>query len=268
MITREQRIAAMQRIGDFSPVKAANVDLANPYVGLSDDPDATATVQTPPTDDETVQHIAEILLAGYLMAKTVGLLHALIPSISSDVWTAVIDSTGPVSAAAPLSAHDLAPSSIGATVARSAARREAFYRAAYIARAGERVQAEVNDGEGIVTALKSQVPTLRQHIAARTNRLHAAAVVGQQANRFGLLLGWYLDPLLNNEPECIAANGHNFYADQSTVIGDPGAVHLFCGCKAGPPIPGAGMVNDEIAKSHAVIFSSPRKYGLKTAKAS
>jgi hypothetical protein len=230
------------------------------------DPTQTATVTTPPAQDETAQHIVEILLAGYTLDKTAKAIAAIVPGISIEIWRAALVSTGGTkghAAHARLNAHELRPDSPGAGVAKSAARREIVYRAAYIARAAARMQADVREGRSIAEAVRAEIPVYRSHEAARRGRLDAAARVGTAANMFGPMLGWYLNPLLNNEPECIAANGHNFYADESTIIGDPGAVHLNCGCTAGPPIPGAGMVNDAVAAAREVIFVQPKRYGLK-----
>jgi hypothetical protein len=242
--------------------------MSAPYFGMSTDPDATVTVQAPLDEDTVTQRIVEILLAGYAIKKTAALIAALVPGISLAVWASVISETGGSSghtAHARLNAHELAPDTHGADVARSAARREVLYRAAYIARAAARVQTDVHEGTPLHEALAREVKVFRTHEAARRNRLDAATKVGIAANRFGPLLGWYLDPVLNNEPECIAANGHNFYAAESTVIGDPGAVHRFCGCTAGPPIPGASMVNEAIAASRRVVFATPKRYGLRKA---
>lgn len=239
-----------------------------PYYGLSTDPNATTTLQPPPDEDLTTQQIVAVLLAGYSLKRAAGALSAIVPGISLAVWTTVLSRTGGTSghtAHAPLNAFELEPRSLGAQVARSVARREAFYRGAYIGRAVARVQRAVNDGKTLVSAMRDELPQFRKHEAARRWRLHAGADVGRAAERFGPLLGWYLDPLVNNEPECIVANGHNFYATQGTVIGEPGTVHRFCACHAGPPIPGAGMVNDAIAASRQVLFEAPKKYGLKAA---
>lgn len=138
--------------------------------------------------------------------------------------------------------------------------REALYRGAYLLKAAERVQQAVNAGTPIKVALNRESRFYVAHEKARRGRLESvartqkvAAAYGEQvkdpngANR--TLVGWYLNPLLNNDPECVTANEHNFYAEEGTMIGFPGAVHLGCGCVAGPPIAGAGMVNDALRGS-------------------
>lgn len=134
--------------------------------------------------------------------------------------------------------------------------REALYRGAYLLKAAERVQASVDSGKSLKEALNAESRFYNAHEAARKARLQAVTHTQRVAMRFGApvdvqgahrtLVGWYLNPLLKNDPECIAANGHNFYAEEGTVIGFPGAVHLNCGCTAGPPIDGASMVNDAL----------------------
>lgn len=222
----------------------------------------------PPSQDETVQHVVEILLAGYAIDKTAHMLAAIIPGISAKTFIAAISNSGGMdghSAHARLERFSLDPDTHGAEVARGAARSELFYRAAYIVHAAERIEKDVASGKPVSKAVLDESKVFRSHEAARRGRMEAAAAVGVAANRFGPLLGWYLDPLLNNEPECIAANGNNFYAAEGTIIGHPGAVHLNCGCSAGPPHEGAGMVNDAVAAAREVIFAKPRKYGLRKA---
>lgn len=147
---------------------------------------------------------------------------------------------------ARLHGHDL---TLGIRIERD---REALYRGAYLLKAGERVNTAILEGKSLKEAIADERRYHRMHEEARRNRLLAvtraqriAKMVGEpEGNR--TLVGWYLNPLLANDPECVAANGHNFYAEEGTIIGFPGAVHLNCGCVAGPPIEGAGMVNDAV----------------------
>lgn len=134
--------------------------------------------------------------------------------------------------------------------------REALYRGGYMLKAAERLQAAVDKNIPLRDALRTERRYFEQHEAARKGRLQAVtdaqrvgAWLGQKVNDHGrhrTLVGWYINPLLKNDVECLAANRHNFYAEEGTVIGYPGAVHLNCGCYAGEPIAGAGMVNDAI----------------------
>lgn len=139
---------------------------------------------------------------------------------------------------------------------------EVYFRAAYLANASQRIQRSMNQGATQAQALKMERQYYHAHEHARRGRLDSAAQVQRAARTYGItdergtLLGWYLNPLLNNEVECITANGHNFYAEEGTIIGLPGSVHNRCGCYAGPPISGAGMVND--ALHNVVKFSRAR----------
>lgn len=143
-----------------------------------------------------------------------------------------------------------------------------YYRAAYIANAAQRIQRDMNAGATEAQALNREAPYYRAHENARKGRLEAVAQVQTAARHWGMqdgrgtLLGWYLDPLLKNEIECITANGHNFYAEEGTVIGLPGAVHNNCGCYAGTPHWGAGLVND-VMKNVVAFKRSHPKFKLK-----
>lgn len=240
--------------------------MSAPQITGATDPTATATVLPPPNEDETIQHIAEIMLAGYAVAKTAAMLAALIPGISAATFAAVIHNSGGMTghtAHAPLQYVGLDTNSGGATVARSAARQEIFYRASYILHAAERIEKDVVAGKAVQDALADEKAVFRKHESARRGRLGAAARVGKAANMFGDILGWYLNPALDNEPECIAADGNNFRASEGTILGWPGAVHPNCGCSAGPPHATGISVNEAVRKARSVIFARRRKYGLR-----
>jgi GNAT superfamily N-acetyltransferase len=174
--------------------------------------------------------------------------------ISREVAEAVAALAGKGTAVRPNARRRGMPLSLGMRIERD---REALYRGAYLLKAAERVQASVDAGKSLREALNVESPYYVAHEKARRGRLDAVTEAHRVAMRLGTvvqtpegttrtLLGWYLDPLLKNDPECVAANGHNYYAEEGTVIGYPGAVHLNCGCKSGPPIEGAGMVNDAV----------------------
>lgn len=146
-----------------------------------------------------------------------------------------------------------------------------YFRAAYVANAAKRLQASLNAGKTEVQALNAEAMNYRKHEDARRGRLRAAAQVQTAADMYGIpdergtLVGWNLNPLLKNEVECITANGHNFYAEEGTVIGLPGSVHNKCGCYAGPPYEGATLVND--AMKNVVKFQrSKPKFKLKASR--
>lgn len=145
-------------------------------------------------------------------------------------------------------------------------------RAAYICNAAFRMQRELDSGVSPAEALKHEQRNFALHEQARRGRLDAEAQVQVAADFFGqrehdgTLVGWYLNPLLNNEAECIAANGHNFYAEKGTVIGLPGAVHNNCGCYAGPPWTGAALVDDVFHNLRALKPVSHAKFQLRKRK--
>jgi hypothetical protein len=81
-----------------------------------------------------------------------------------------------------------------------------------------------------------------QHMMAMWGRMNAAAQVDSAAMTHGMLLGWHTVLDRRTSPECIAANRHNFWADDPPAIGYPGAVHPYCRCWPGAPFPGAPLV--------------------------
>lgn len=146
--------------------------------------------------------------------------------------------------------------------------REALYRGAYMLKASERIETSIEEGLSLKQAVARERRFQQAHETARRNRLEAVVKAQRVAMRFGervdtpsgprTLVGWYLNPLLNNDPECVAADGHNFYAEEGTVLGFPGGVHMNCGCIAGPPIEGAGMV-DAAVRGVVPITSIPSR---------
>jgi hypothetical protein len=152
--------------------------------------------------------------------------------------------------------------------------RNLFFRAAYIANAAHRIARSVAKGNSLASAVSDERRFLVMHEKASQHRMKAAEQVQTAAEFFGIpeeggtLVGWYLNPLLNNEAECIAANGHNFHAEHGTVIGLPGSVHSGCGCYAGPPWTGAAMVNDVMRNIHVLhkVGHSRAKFRLKEVK--
>lgn len=209
-------------------------------------PPAPHVIQPPPQDDPTVAHVAEILAAGVVIEATIaGLLNLLRPlKLSRQAITAAlrISGRGTNPTPRPKGYHDLA---------RAAARQELYFRAAYFLRACIRIQADLNAGMTIVAAIQREGRYQQQHEQARQQRQAAMKAVIASAATYGNILGWYLNPLLHNEPECKAASGHNFDALKGTIIGYPGTVHTGCGCYPGEPHYGAGSVDDAV-KPHVV----------------
>lgn len=234
-------------------------------------------VLTPSVDeDTTVRQIARVLLASARFqrlevdfpSEVAGLLVLLKPyGIKEQAIRMALGLTHTEGGSRRGTAH--APnarlSEHGATLdgqVREVRDSEVYFRAAYLANAAKRMQAAMDGGATEREALRREAPYYRAHEEARKGRLTSAAQVQFAARLFGshdghgTLVGWYLNPLLRNEVECITANGHNFYAEEGTVIGLPGSVHNRCGCYAGQPHEGASLVND--AMYHVVKFQRSR----------
>jgi hypothetical protein len=133
--------------------------------------------------------------------------------------------------------------------------REALYRGAYLLKASARMQAAVDKGVPLRDVLQQESVYYNGHEAARRARLDSVTRAQREARSVGTpmkdphganrtLVGWYRDPSKNNDPECLAADGNNFYAEEGTMIGFPGGVHLGCGCSTGPAHADGAMVND------------------------
>lgn len=88
-------------------------------------------------------------------------------------------------------------------------------------------------GLALAAGLAREQRFYNQHLLAVWKRAQAAAAVDTAASRHGLLLGWYAVKDRRTSPECRAADGKNFRADQMPLIGYPGAVHPHCRCRPG-----------------------------------
>ena len=124
-------------------------------------------------------------------------------------------------------------------------------RAQFVVNAAQRIGADLiaarSHGQPLVTALASAVERERryygQHLVAIWNRSKAGAQTDTAAMTYGNLLGWHAHRQDGKtSPECLAANGQNFYADHMPLIGYPGAVHPHCRCQPGSPFPGARLL--------------------------
>lgn len=234
------------------------------------------TVPPPIDRDATVQHIAAILssssrfkrLHGDFGQEVEGLSHYLAPygirprAIRMALGLTYKEGGGQRGTAHVPNARLAEHRATLTDQVREVRDREVYFRAAYLANAAQRIQTSLNHGATEVQALRSEAPYYRAHEEARRGRLLAVAQVHRASTLYGPLLGWYLNPLLKNEVECITANGHNFYAEEGTVIGLPGSVHNRCGCYAGPPHSGASLVNEALA--NVVKFGRSRpKFKLK-----
>lgn len=97
-------------------------------------------------------------------------------------------------------------------------------------------------GQALADALAAERRYYGQHLVAMWARNKAAAAIDSAAMLHGRLLGWNTVLTPTTTPECLAANRHNFLADQMPPIGWPGLAHPGCRCYPGPPFPGAPMV--------------------------
>lgn len=177
------------------------------------------------------QHVAELLIAG---GATVLLAAA--------IWR-LLRHRGKVSLQAVTLATALAqrgtnhePRMVGTSaVARAQRAREAYFRAAYLINAAQRIAASLGDGATPRHALQREKPYWRGHERARMARMKAAARIAQLAAMFGPLLGWYAHDDDRTTPECLAADGTNFSALTPPAVGWPGTLHGgTCRCWGGP----------------------------------
>lgn len=208
-------------------------------------------VQPPPQDDATVRQVADILLAGTSAVAAASLIAALLGLPKRAVLIAVSMTRGPRSTAPkPYARHKRNGNGnrgAAADFARAIAAIDVYYRAAYVINAARRISDGLSKGEKVGKVYTDELRNYDMHEQARTGRLDAASRLGAAVAEHGNLLGWYLDPELNNEIECIRANGNNFYANRPPIIGLPGLVHPRCGCFGGAPHFGGGMVDDATA---------------------
>lgn len=206
-------------------------------------------VQPPPQDSHIVRLIAEILAARKAIEVTAAGLSVLL-GVPIAVIIALLRLLARGSAHIPrarMASHGVPPDSAPASLPRRAANDDLYFRAAYIEAAAHRVTRGVAGGQDLQDAIAEEARYAALHEKARRGRLSSAGRVAAAQLEYGPLLGWYLNPELNNETECILADGNNFYADEGTVIGYPGMVHPECGCIPGPPHILGGKVDDAVA---------------------
>lgn len=128
------------------------------------------------------------------------------------------------------------------------ARLNLIRRAQFVVNSSRRFaadQARVGSGGSPAALLDAMTRERRyygQHMQAIYQREMAAARVDSASMLYGRLLGWNTVRDSHTTPDCLAADGRNFYADKMPRIGYPGTVHATCRCWPGAPFPGAGMV--------------------------
>jgi hypothetical protein len=216
-------------------------------------------IQPPPQDDPTTARIVDVLLAAATIeAAAAGIAVILRPvRIGLDAIVAALRLSDAGTN------HQPRPRGYG-QVARDQALQEAYLRAAYVARAAWRIQSDLNAGRTLAEARQRERRYQQAHEKARRARQEAAKRVLEQARAYGPVLGWYLNPMLSNEAECIAANGNNFRVATPPAIGYPGMVHPGCGCYPGPPWLGGGWVDAAVA-AHVEFGKAKKLVPLKKA---
>lgn len=208
------------------------------------------TLQAPPSDSTLNQRVAEILISAVSVYAAAKLIEKLLRP-----YHVSVDAILPVLRIAMRGTKHKPRARMGevdrkrpeAELVRSAANEDLYYRAAYVVNASQRVQRATDRKEKPRTAILAEESlNYRKHESARNQRARAARRTALAGQLFGPILGWYLNPLLNNEIECITANGNNFRSTDVPGIGLPGAVHANCGCYAGPPHANGQWVDDVI----------------------
>jgi hypothetical protein len=140
-------------------------------------------------------------------------------------------------------------------VTRQAAQLNLMRRAQFVIASARRFhQAAVearSSGKSIAAAIADTAQAEQryygQHLVAMWARNKAAAAIDSAAMLHGRLLGWNTVLTPTTTPECLAADRHNFLADQMPPIGWPGLAHAGCRCWPGAPFPGAPMVGSHRA---------------------
>lgn len=123
-------------------------------------------------------------------------------------------------------------------------------RAQYVTAAARRVAGAAREararGEPVQAAIRHQLACeeryYAQHQRAMWQRAKAAGEVDMAAAQFGNLLGWNAHDDDRVTPECLDADGKNFYATVMPGIGFPGTVHARCRCWPSAPHPGAPLL--------------------------
>lgn len=204
-----------------------------------------------PTPDQSnlAADVAALLLVGAAVSLTAAAIAALLRRRGKRVTVQTV--TVALNLAMRTSAR---PRMRGSEpVVRAQRSMEAFYRAAYVTNAAQRLQAAVDDAvaqapaeearQVSADALRAAVARERAYLAAheraRVRRMDAAEDVAAAADLWGPILGWYTHRDDRTTAECVAADGTNFRAAFPPVIGWPGTLHGgTCRCRPGPPHPG------------------------------
>ncbi len=185
----------------------------------------------------TLTSITTILAAGAPLAATASALVTVLGAVGISV--AVAQSVAYLAAAGFVAF----PTRAGVAL-KSIWTIELRFRAAYILRAAQRLQAGVNQGTALAELLRTELRYFKLHLKAQINRRRAAIEVDRIKNQTSSdLLGWKAVLDGRTTPECRAANGKNFYAQYPPAIGYPGSVHVACRCRPVKAFVGAPLVD-------------------------
>jgi hypothetical protein len=203
----------------------------------------------PPQSDATqdaalATAIAELLLVAASAAVLIAALKLRF-TLTSELWQG-IEGAATVAMQSPPPVTGV----VGAASAQTS-RQNLLRRAQFVLSAGKRLAGDIKQaraqgkpvGQALLDGLARERKYYNLHTAAMWNRATAAGKVDMAAVEHGRLLGWYTIRDKRTTKECLAADKHNFYADQMPDIGWPGAgPHPNCRCFAGSPWPGAPLL--------------------------
>jgi hypothetical protein len=204
--------------------------------------------QAPPAstqqdDQQLAAEVAIVLGTAVTAAQALAALAALFAA-AGIVSAALSGSLSVVYGMPPERLGAMGPATLS-TSRTNTLRRAQFVVASSRRLAGDLIEARAH-GTSYTQALSDGIVRERryygQHLGAIWNRMQAAARVDAAAGTYGDLLGWYTVLDKHTSAECRAANGRNFYATASPVIGYPGAVHPHCRCFPGRPHPGGRLM--------------------------
>ena len=187
--------------------------------------------------------VAAVLAGGLLAAEVIAALKArgVLTAAELGAFSQVLGD---------VTAHPPPVTGVIGHASEHAARVNTARRTQYVLAAAKRVMGAARDarskGEPVTAATRKQLATEQRyyaaHQAAMWQRAAAAGKIDMEAAVHGRLLGWYSVRSKTTTPECLEADGHNFYVDNPPDIGLPGIVHVNCKCFPGPPHPGGRLL--------------------------
>ena len=199
---------------------------------------------TPAVEAALVTAIAGLLVTAVSVAAVLEALKLRF-TLSRALWSGLEGSLG-VAMSSPPPVTGVVGTASAQTSRQNLARRAQFVLAAGRRLAGDVAQARAQGkpaGAALLDGLTRERRYYSQHVAAMWQRATSAGKVDMAALEHGRLLGWYTVRDSKTTRECLAADHHNFYADQMPEIGWPGSgPHPNCRCFAGPAWPDAPLL--------------------------